>query len=76
MQASITRVPFGNCLHSPSICTLTIATGVAVSLILKNPSGKAPFGAVENATTYRRTSALKQEKEGRHAGSPSHDESA
>ena len=35
MQASIKRVPFGNCFHSPSTCTLTIATGVAVSLMLE-----------------------------------------
>jgi hypothetical protein len=33
MHASIRRVPFGNCRHSPSTCTFTIATSVAVSVI-------------------------------------------
>ena len=26
VQASMTRVPFGNCFHSPSTCTLTIVS--------------------------------------------------
>jgi hypothetical protein len=65
MQASITRVPLGNCFHSPSICTLTIVTGVAVSLMFKNPLEKSPSRGVYKFVTYRRMPLLKQAKEGR-----------
>jgi hypothetical protein len=47
MQASITRVPLGNCFHSPSICTLTIATGVAVSLMFEKNRTRAVQAGIE-----------------------------